>query len=404
MFDSKPYVSMMTASENDTRGTFSTGKNIGREGLLSPDSSVDSTHSDGAYLCDRENTAPNKGTFLRQQYLFDHKNELSFSELLHYAPGNISQFYRHGNSNINSRCEFENRSQTNIYNYVNLDIPFSSYLANLVNTFSRNKTDHHLSNRKAKVKKETGEEGDDVNRSIECDEDLENIAATTKSNIGNDSLKKVVGYCVDETDALLRRTQNWIPTYLHQYQVNSSRNLSIHPIFLQLPEVGPRQLVAGRSSTDRKYECDICGKYFSRSNTLITHKRIHSGDKPFQCEVCGRSFRQPGNLTRHRLIHTSIKPYVCVICKKAFNRASNLTTHMRTHSDAVGYTCPHCGKLIHNDLDVQSHKCLKNDRCHKCDVCGRSFGLASILNAHRRVHHRKLRQVTVPDSMGGLSK
>ncbi|XP_033099399.1 zinc finger protein 506-like [Anneissia japonica] len=143
----------------------------------------------------------------------------------------------------------------------------------------------------------------------------------------------------------------------------------------------------GKQSQQRKYVCDICHKGFSRSNTLVTHKRIHTGDKPFACEVCGRAFRQPGNLTRHRLIHTTVKPYKCSQCGKAFNRASNLHTHMRTHTNYKPFVCQYCGKGFHQKIDMKIHSYTHTgEKPHKCKKCGRGFKQLTHLTYHMRTH------------------
>ncbi|XP_038052588.1 zinc finger protein 239-like [Patiria miniata] len=142
-----------------------------------------------------------------------------------------------------------------------------------------------------------------------------------------------------------------------------------------------------KPSQYKKYICDICGKGFSRSNTLVTHKRIHTGDKPFTCELCGRAFRQPGNLTRHRLTHTTVKPYVCQQCGKAFNRASNLHTHMRTHTNYKPFTCQYCGKGFHQKIDMKIHSYTHTgEKPHKCKKCGRGFKQLTHLTYHLRTH------------------
>ena len=144
---------------------------------------------------------------------------------------------------------------------------------------------------------------------------------------------------------------------------------------------------SGSSSKRYRYTCDVCDKSFSRSNTLTTHKRIHTGDKPFICEQCGRAFRQPGNLTRHRLTHTTVKPYVCRQCNKAFNRASNLHTHMRTHTNYKPFICDFCGKGFHQKIDMKIHRYTHTgEKPHKCDKCGRGFKQLTHLTYHLRTH------------------
>ncbi|KDN47558.1 hypothetical protein K437DRAFT_223075 [Tilletiaria anomala UBC 951] len=54
-----------------------------------------------------------------------------------------------------------------------------------------------------------------------------------------------------------------------------------------------------------KYECQWCGKRFTRPSSLKIHLHVHTGEKPFVCEVpgCGRSFSVQSNLRRHQKGH-----------------------------------------------------------------------------------------------------
>lgn len=137
----------------------------------------------------------------------------------------------------------------------------------------------------------------------------------------------------------------------------------------------------------RKYQCEVCGRSFSRSNTLITHNRIHTGDRPFPCDLCGKAFRQLGNLTRHKLTHAAVKPHACPICRKCFSRTSNLNTHMRTHTNYKPFVCDFCGKGFHQKVDMKIHRYTHTgEKPHKCNKCGRGFKQLTHLKYHMRTH------------------
>ena len=45
----------------------------------------------------------------------------------------------------------------------------------------------------------------------------------------------------------------------------------------------------------RSWRCDQCGKCLSSKQSLMSHKRIHTGEKPFQYDKCNKSFKTNKN-------------------------------------------------------------------------------------------------------------
>ncbi|XP_060089362.1 zinc finger protein 625-like [Heteronotia binoei] len=94
----------------------------------------------------------------------------------------------------------------------------------------------------------------------------------------------------------------------------------------------------------KQYQCPVCGKAFSKANSLYKHKVIHKKEKPYQCNTCGKAFVQQVRLRRHHQTHTAERPFHCKDCGSVFKHPASLQRHRRNHTGEKPYSCAYCGQ------------------------------------------------------------
>ncbi|XP_075200325.1 uncharacterized protein LOC142303084 isoform X2 [Anomaloglossus baeobatrachus] len=156
-------------------------------------------------------------------------------------------------------------------------------------------------------------------------------------------------------------------------------------------EPTPEQLQIVLPNTHMKegkpFQCDECGKQFTKSSSFLSHRRMYRGEKPYSCSECGKCFRDKSSLVRHERTHTGEKPYSCSECGKCFVQKSDLVKHQRSHTGEKLYPCSQCGKSFISKSNLVTHQRIHTgERLFQCSECGKCFTSKSNLLRHDKSH------------------
>ncbi|KAM3959282.1 uncharacterized protein ACR2FA_006585 [Aphomia sociella] len=105
------------------------------------------------------------------------------------------------------------------------------------------------------------------------------------------------------------------------------------------------------------HECAECGAKFRLRGGLARHRLRHSGERPHACAACARAFRQRHELAAHALAHAGARPHACARCGAAFRQRRALRLHARRlHADAEAAEPTRPPPLLESHTDIRSDR------------------------------------------------
>ena len=130
-------------------------------------------------------------------------------------------------------------------------------------------------------------------------------------------------------------------------------------------------LPLSKSHQTKKYKCNSCERSFTTSSGLKGHVEKCESFKKQECDICGKLVEQ--RLMDYHKVRVHIKPHKCDTCGRKFGVASVLKQHIKTHHGEGRRKCPHCektfeGKTVLNKHIKKNHKALQQKvECPKCN-------------------------------------
>ena len=109
--------------------------------------------------------------------------------------------------------------------------------------------------------------------------------------------------------------------------------------------------------TNKKLDCDVCGKTVTSRGNLYHHKRRMHNEKQSnnKCNICNKQFKIKSDLTGHvKQVHEKGN-IQCNICNVNFKNKSDLRKHVHSQHKEIGKKCVDCKKLFRSKMDLEAH-------------------------------------------------
>lgn len=242
----------------------------------------------------------------------------------------------------------------------------------------------------APLKEET-EDSAKINESIENDENMSDNTGGSPQMLDITDLDHYSDIDVDVTVKHKLENEKTKPTNevdddSHHYECDECGRTYTRKKNLDKHKKVHRELASGVRKPPEKFGiCPHCGDNFP-TKSLPVHIRRHTGEKPFACDECEMRYVRRQDLIVHKRCHTGEKPHVCLTCGKAFSRANQLVRHIRVHTGERPYKCPQCdrGFAQRNDLNLHIRR-HTGEKPYQCGICGESFINGTNLRNHRKI-------------------
>ncbi|KAJ0169493.1 hypothetical protein K1T71_015080 [Dendrolimus kikuchii] len=147
-----------------------------------------------------------------------------------------------------------------------------------------------------------------------------------------------------------------------------------------------------------KQEKSKMEKEKKREKRLPPAKAKRKIKRPLKCEQCGleistiRAYywhfrKEHPDKTRTQYFLGNNK-YMCEICGRFFQKADILEDHIFTHTGVKIYKCDRCGKEFNTNLSLTIHMKIHDTKRKRyaCPVCGKTFLRSNNLKRHEYLH------------------